>query len=781
MADNTLWYNAPAEEWTSGLPLGNGRLLGVVLGGVECECIQLNEDTLWSGQPVARDKPGGHKHLARARELMFEGRYAEAQRLVEEEMLGLRLAMGMHSYQALGDLRLTFDYPLAVPPASDYRRELSLGDAVASVSYRVADATFTREAFISPVDQTLVVRLSCDKPGRLTFDAGLSRRKAVVEAIAPDRLAMRGIAQGHRMTGWAGVTFETHLHVSVEGGTVGLGDIGKALRVEGADSATLRLVAATSYRGDDPRAVCEEQLASALAKSFDELRSSHVAEHRRLFGRVQLALGTTRDPELPTDERLAAFRNGADDPGLFALYFQFGRYLLISASRPGSMAVNLWGKWVDSLDPAYDADYHININIQMNYWPAEVCNLAECHEPFFDLLDNLRPRGRVTARETYDCRGFVAHYATDAWWYTALNGNPPYAVWPMAPAWCCRHLWDHYLFGGDREYLATRSYPIMKEAAEFLVDYLVEDPRTGCLVTGPSTSPENRFFTPDGEQVSLSMGPAMDMQLVRDLLRNCVEASRILNTDDAFRDQLEEMLPRLAPMQIGDDGRLMEWSGPFEEADPGHRPASHLWGLCAGDQITPAGTPELAEAARKALDVRVANGSAEHPEYRGITAWILMCYARLHDAQEAFKHLRFLLAESCCRNLFAVGERGRERGVFETDVNFGACAAIAEMLLQSHAGQIHLLPALPSAWPEGRVTGLRARGGFEVDIEWEQGTLNAVTVRSILGGECALQYGDRTLLLETEAGQLYRVGPAWFTSVEFCRVLRDISSEGDTS
>jgi alpha-L-fucosidase 2 len=752
--DLTLWYQQPAKEWTAGLPLGNGQLMAVVQGGIQRERIQLNEESVWTGKPMERDTPDGAKYLAPVRQLMFDGKYAEAQRLVEEKMLGIRLDFGMHTYQTLGNLELVFTHPQQSAAVSNYRRELNLDNAVAKVSYTLDNATYTREVFVSPVDQALIVHLTCDKPGRLTFDAKLSRPGGVVETLAPDRIAMHGLATGRSATGWRGVNYEAQLQVTAFNGT--LSEIKKGIRIEHADTVILRLAAATNYRSENPRTLCEKRLSAAGKKSYPELREAHVTEHQRLFRRVSLDLGDSDAESIPTDERLKAFREGAVDPQLIGLYFQFGRYLLISSSRPGSMAVNLWGKWASSLDPAYNADYHININIQMNYWPAEVTNLTECHEPFFDLLDSLRTRGRITAQKTYGARGFVAHHATDAWYYTAAIGNTPYGMWPMAPAWSCQHLWEHYLFGGDREYLAKRSYPIMKEAAEFFLDYLVEHPKTGYMVTGPSTSPENRFNTAEGEVVSLSMAPTMDNQLLRDLFSNTIEASKVLDIDAPFRRQLENLQSRLMPMQIGSDGRLMEWSEPFREHNPGHRHISHLWGLSPGNQITPDGTPGLAEAARKSLDFRVANGAAASPEYRGITAWIMNSYTRLWDGDTAYKHLSTILAESSWPNLFAVGVRGRDRKVFETDVNFGATAAIAEMMLQSHTGAIHLLPALPSALSTGSVKGLRARDAFEVDLAWENGALKTVTIRSLKGNPCAIKYGNRQIEFETSAGQEYR-------------------------
>lgn len=750
----TLWYNHPAKEWTEGLPIGNGRLMGIVQGGIQKETIQLNEETIWTGRPIERENPEAAQYLPLVRQLMFDGKYAEAERLVEEKMLGLRIGFGMHTYQTLADMVLDFKYPDHSDQVSDYRRELDLDRAIVRVSYKVGDATYSREVFSSHVDQAVIVHLTCDKPQQLSFKASLNRWKSMVAPVGSDRIALHGIATPFgRVGGWKGVKYEAQMEVSARGGHIVASEEG--MQIENADEVTLKIVAASNYRGDDPRTICEESLSALKGRSFEEIRNAHLAEYQGLFRRVELDLGETGISELPTDERLKAFKEGATDPGLIAQYFQFGRYLLISSSRPGSLAVNLWGKWIQGYNPDYNGDYHININIQMNYWPAEVCNLAECHEPFFDLLDSLRTRGRITARNSYNARGFTANHATDAWYFTDAIGNPPFGMWPMAPAWMSQHLWDHYLFGGDLDYLRKRSYPIMKEAARFFLDYLVEHPKTGYMVTGPSTSPENRFITPDGEVVSLSMAPTMDNQLLMDLFSNCIEASKLLEIDTLFRKQLEDLRSRLMPMQIGDDGRLLEWAEPFEEQNKGHRHISHLWGLCPGNQITADGTPELFEAARKSLDVRVEHGAANSPEYRGITAWVTNCYARLGDGDAAYSHLNDILVGSSYPNLFAVGVRGRDRKMFETDVNFGITSAIAEMMLQSHAGSIHLLPALPSSMPDGNVRGLRARGGFEVDLSWEAGKLSSATIRSRNGGACRLKYRDKEIQMDTKAGAEY--------------------------
>jgi len=760
--DLKLWYQQPALAWTEGLPIGNGKLMGMVQGGTDHEKIQLNEETVWTGGHMERDRPGAWKHLAEVRQLMFDGKYWEAEQLVKAKMNGLRLPIGVHTYQELGNIDLKFKYPNSAE-ITDYRRELDLETAIVKISYKKGGVTYTREVFSSPADNAMIVHLSCDKPGHLSFDVGLSRKGAKIETLYKNRISMSGTAISEQVTGWPGVDFEGQLEVHTSNGIVARSD--KGLHIEKATEVTMRLVAATNYYGDVPKTKCEELLKAIESKSYEALKSTHINEHQRLFNRVDLDLGTTENAKLPTDKRLEAFRNGASDPQLLELYFQYGRYLLMSASRPGSMAISLWGKWVQGLAPAYDADYHININIQMNYWLAEMCNLSECHEPFIDLIDSLRVNGRKTARETYNARGFTAHYATDAWFYTALQGNPPYATWPMAPAWGCQHMWEHYLFGRNKEYLRNTSYPIMKEACQFFFDYLVEHPKYGYLVTGPSTSPENRFVAPDGKVVSLSMAPTMDNQLVFDLFSNTIKASRVLNVDADFRAELEKRKARLMPMQIGNDGRLQEWAEPFQENDKGHRHISHLWGLCPGNQITEE-TPELFEAARKSLDVRVENGAADSPEYQGIAAWVTCSYVRLMDAEKAYQQISKILAKSSWDNLFAVGERGRTREMFETDVNFGVTSAIAEMLLQSHAGCVHLLPALPKELSTGRVKGLKARGGFEFDLVWTDGRLQRFTIKSLEGLPCLLRYGDETYQLYTEQGGTYHFDAGVFSSVE---------------
>ena len=752
----TLWYRQPAAEWVEALPIGNGALGAMVYGGVNREWLQLNEESLWTGRPIVRDREGAFDALGEARRLLFAGKYAEAEALIEERFMGRRIERGSHTYQTLGDLELCFPERTAV---SEYRRELDLDRAVAAVRYSDGEAVHTREAFASAPDHVLVLRLSCDHPGGVTFDASLTRcPSAAVTPVGDNGVLITG--QAHAIeelqdegdgSAREGVCYASGIRVVAHGGSVRCE--GNCVRVVGADSAEILLAAATDFQGQDPASTCADRLRTASARPFADLLARHVEDYQRLFRRVSFELGTPAPAALPTDELLARAEEGECTSALLSLYFQFGRYLLISSSRPGGLPANLQGIWADGFDPPRNADYHTNINLQMNYWPAEVCALTECHEPLFTFVDALRPRGRETARDVFDCRGFVVGHTTDVWLHGSIIGKPAYGMWPYGAAWCACHFWEHFSFGGDRDFLETLGYPVMREAAEFLLDFLVEHPATGQLVSGPSTSPENRFRTADGQVAHLTMGPTMDHQIIRDLFGHCIKASQLLGTDSSFRAELEEALERLAPPRIGSDGRLMEWPEEFEEPEPGHRHISHLYGLHPGAQITPERTPHLVEAAQRTLDYRLANGGGHTGWSR---AWIVNIFARLHDGERALENLQALLAQSTLPNLFD------NHPPFQIDGNFGGSAGMVEMLLQSHellSGQspeprylVRLLPALPGAWSEGRVTGLRARGGLEVSMDWNEGRLEKATFSSAKYMDVSVQYRGVRRELTVEPG-----------------------------
>jgi alpha-L-fucosidase 2 len=740
-AEHILWYDKPADNWNEALPVGNGRLGGMVFGGVNRERIQLNEETVWSRQG-SYDDSDGTEALPRVRELLFDGKYKEAQDLTIKELLQERLPSGTNAYQTLGDIFIAYEDSSEV---SDYRRELRLDSAMVRVTYERNGIKYQRRVFSSAANNVLVFQEEAGEGGRINCSVELCRPgEGEVLIMANDLITMK-----QRLPGEDGLLLEARLKVINTDGHTHIE--GNKLQIHGARKFELRLFAGTDYRGNDPCADCDKCMAHSAKCNYNRVLSDHIEEYQKLYNRVALELEGPESSSLPTDQRLERVAEGKSDPGLATLYFNFGRYLLISSSRPDNLPANLQGIWNEHLEPPWNSDYHININIQMNYWPAEVCNLSECHLPYLEFIGQLRESGRLTASKTYNCRGFVAHHTTDVWHLTQLFGSPNWGMWPMGAAWSSTHIWEHYLFTGDKAFLADYGYEVMREAALFLSDFLVEHPKTGALVTGPSISPENRFVTPTGDTAAMNMGPAMDLQIVWHLFTSVIEAGEVLNIDHEFRALLEAQLEQLAPVEIGSDGRILEWSEEgLVEVEPGHRHMSHLYGLHPSPQYNWNDTPEYMEAARKVLDLRLQHGGGHTGWSR---AWMVNFFARLKDSEQAHYHFQKLLEKSTHPNLFD------NHPPFQIDGNFGGTAGIAEMLIQSHAGYVELLPTLPEQWNTGSVIGLMARGGFQVDMTWDDGELSSASIVSKLGNPLILKHGALEKSFDTSPGQVLKLDP----------------------
>ena len=741
-----LWYAQPAEVWMESLPIGNGRLGAMTYGGIEEEKLALNESTMWSGQYNENQNiPFGREKMNQLRKLFFEGKLSEGNRIAGDNLHGNQTSFGTHL--PIGDLKMQFIYPEG--KVTDYRRSLSLDEAVSSVSFNSGGVNYKREYFATNSDNVLVLRLTADKQKSITMNMGLDLMRQADLSVENNQLVFTGKVD-FPLHGPGGVCFEGRIAVLADNGEVKMEQSGVSIKE--ADAVTLIVDVRTDYKSPDYKTLCADGVEKAAAKSYDELKQAHIKDYNTLYNRVSIHFGQDANRAMPTDVRWKQVKEGKTDTGLDALFFQYGRYLTIASSRENSpLPIALQGFFNDNkaCNMGWTNDYHLDINTEQNYWAANVGNLAECNAPLFTYIKDLAHHGAKTAEVVYGCKGWTAHTTANVWGYTPASSTIIWGLFPMAGSWIASHLWTQYEFTQDKQYLAETAYPLLKGNAQFILDFLAKDPKSGYLMTGPSISPENWFRTAGGEEMVASMMPACDRELAYEILSNCVRASEILDTDREFADSLRTAIAQLPPIQLRANGAIREWFEDFEEAHPNHRHTSHLLALYPFSQITLEKTPELAEAARKTIENRLSAENWEDTEWS--RANMICMYARLKDAQEAYKSVQLLQGKLSRENLMTVspgGIAGAEGDIYSFDGNPAGTAGMAEMLIQNHESYVEFLPCLPVEWKDGSFKGLCLKGGAEATAEWTNAVINKASLKAT---------ADQVLKVKIPQGKKYRV------------------------